>query len=237
MADNKPKIEEEHFKMYIDPKYKDNKDRNCKEYFSLITNSGVHVLCNTLETNDIFILSMGKPNSLSISQRQIKELQKLRLCGLAFKDNDTLIICGGLNEELDVVTNACYEYSISKNEVKRLPDMITERWKFVIFYQDDKIYVFGGDDDDDYYIKNCEYFDFTTKKWIRMADLNRRQSGGSVINYKDEFWLIGEFIIDSKGYLIERYIRSKNLWEIVDIKFSFKFCRPVFCCHLVKTKF
>ena len=91
----------------------------------------------------------------------------------------------------------------------------------MIFYQEDKIYAFGGLSED-YILKTCEYFDYATKKWIRMADLNRHQKGGSVINYKDEFWLIGYLIKDSEGYLIERYIRSKNSWEIVDLKFGSK---------------
>ena len=93
---------------------------------------------------DVYFLSMEMPNSLLISKRKLPELQKLYLSGLTFKDNDTLIICGGCYGESRVVTNACYEYSISTNQVTRLPDMITPRYDFVIFYQEDKIYAFGG---------------------------------------------------------------------------------------------
>ena len=185
MTDNKSLIEETHFQVHIDLKCGDKKRQTCEEYFSLMSNSGIHVLCNKFEINNMFFLSMEKPNSLSVSKRQFVQIQKLGGSGVRFKNNDTLLICGGLDRELRVVTNACYEYSISKNEVTKLPNMITPRWNFVMFYQDDKIYVFGGDYNN-IYIKDCEYFDFTTKKWIEMADLNRRQSCGSVINYKDE---------------------------------------------------
>ena len=226
MADNKPTIQEEHFQVYIDTKCKDHKKQTTEEYFSLMCNSGTHVICVEKEMKDIYFLSMEMPNYLSISKRQLPELQNLGTSSLILKNNDTLIICGGINIESRVATSACYEYSISTNEVTRLPDMITPRHSFVMFYQEDKIYVFGGADIynfNTFPLKKCEYFDYATEKWTTMADLNRCQGRGSVFNYRNEFWLIGYYIFDSNGYYIERYIRSKNLWEIVDIKFNSNF--------------
>ena len=223
MAYNKPTIIDERFQVHIDPKSKDQGKQICEEYFALINNSGAQVLYNQLNIKDIFFMSMDVPNSFSISKRQLTEFQKLYGSSLTFKDRDTLIICGGIIDESDVVTSACYEYSIESNKVTTLPDMIAPRYNFAICYQDNKIYVFGGGyiENFNYNLsKHCEYFDYATKKWIEMADLNRCQAGGSVINYKDEFWLIGGGIFDSNGYLIERYIKNKNSWEIVNINFN-----------------
>ena len=225
MADNKSTIESKHFQVYIDPKCRGQGKQTYEEYFSAMSNSGIHLIYDKIEMNAIYLLSIEMPNSFSISKRQLTELQYLREPGFTYKDRDTLIICGGYNKKIKMATNACYEYSICTNEFTRLPDMITPRSKFVIFYQYNKIYVFGGDDTEHFenLLKNCEYFDYATKKWIRMADLNRCQCNGSVINYKDEFWLIGGSFNDNENYLIERYIKSKNLWEIVDINFGSDF--------------
>ena len=231
MADNKSTIEDTHFQVYIDPKHKNQEKHTYKEYLTLMSNSGVHMLYDSFSLDDIYFLSMKTPNSLVISKRQLREVHKLIGCGLTFKDKDTLIICGGIHKETEIETNACYEYSISTNEFTRLPDMITPRYSFVIFYQDNTIYVFGGNLEGHLTdkLKKCEYFDYALKKWIAMADLKRYKSGESVINYRNEFWLAGHYIDNNEGYLIERYIKSKNIWEIVNIKFSSRFLR----CHFL----
>ena len=222
MPSKPPADLDEQFHVYLDFERKDYLKRASEENIVFKSGSWVHAAISKLGIDDLYIFSMENPSCLSVIRRKVKEFQPICESAITFKDNDTLIICGGTNKEF-AASKFCYEYSISLNKVKKLPDMHVSRNRFVMFYEKGRIYVFGGKNTKTPFMKNCEYFDYASGKWVEMADLNNGRCRGSVISYRDEFWLIGGCINDSKGYLIERYIESENRWEVVDIKFGTNF--------------
>ena len=226
--------EDKHFQLYIDQTSTNYSKKDLKEYLSWLSNSGVHALmieAGLSVLNSMYVLSVEIPNHISIRKKYCKYLKMYYGCGLVYKDSDTLFICGGREGYYNTMKD-CYEYSFAKDELTKLPDMITPRSEFGIFYKKGRIYVMGGlfcDEDeigDDVIgLKNCEYFDCTSKKWTKIADLNRTQVGGTVFNYRDELWLIGYMFEANSNYKIERYVESKDTWEICELKLSMIFCK------------
>ena len=69
MEDNETTIIDKHFQVYTDSKCKDHGKQTCEVCFSLISKSGVHVLYNGYENNDLYLLSMEIPNTFSIKKK------------------------------------------------------------------------------------------------------------------------------------------------------------------------
>ncbi len=85
----------------------------------------------------------------------------------------------------------------------------------------DRIYVIGGNDAKNFY-KNCEYYDVSTDKWIRIADLNvaRDSAACCVFNGKFIYVFSGRIKFSPKEItdVCELYDVEKNIWEIINVK-------------------
>ena len=150
-------------------------------------------------------------------------------CALVYKDSDTIAICGGVTAMNNAIKR-CFQYTISKKYWGHLPPMIAERCSFAIFYENSKIYAVGGlvgDRDQQTPTRHCEVYDYTVGEWHAIARLNCARFNGALFGYKDDIWLIDGISLNSALCQLERYIKSKNTWEIIKLDICPGFMRPV----------
>jgi N-acetylneuraminic acid mutarotase len=97
------------------------------------------------------------------------------------------------------------------------------RSDFTAIYESDKdrIYVIGGNDAKNFY-KACEYYDVSTDKWIRMAELNvaRDSAACCIFNSKYIYVFSGRIKFSPKEItdVCEVFDIDKNIWEVINVK-------------------
>lgn len=146
---------------------------------------------------------------------------------VTMKDNDTMIVCGGIKHNLTGITNQCFLYSFSDHACTKLPNMANIRYTFSIVYNNNKVYALGGriyGDDNVSLLNKCEVFDFETKVWSPIADMNVPRCTSTALFYNGELWVMGGYTGRyQRSKKIERYIESEDRWELLDFKLFFGF--------------
>ena len=147
--------------------------------------------------------------------------------GVTMKNEDTMIVCGGIKHNLTGITNQCFEYSFSKHSCTKLPSMLDIRYTFPIIYCDNFIYAIGGrvyGDDTVSLMTKCERYDYATAKWSRIADMNIPRCTSSAFLYNNQIWVIGGYTGRyQRSKKIEKYIEAEDRWEVLDFKLFFGF--------------
>lgn len=55
-----------------------------------------------------------------------------------------MVICGGVNYHLNIVSNQFLIYYIKENKMKKMPNMIDIWYNFPMIYYDNRLYALGG---------------------------------------------------------------------------------------------
>jgi hypothetical protein len=104
-------------------------------------------------------------------------------------DNSYIITGGELN---DVSLNTTHYYF--EGNIIELAPMITARKGHNSIYFEGFVYVFGGFYEEKTIIKKCEKYDFRSKSWLPMSEMNFAKAYCNPILYKDRYiYLIGGF--------------------------------------------
>ena len=124
----------------------------------------------------------------------------------------------------------CYDFASDK--LTMLPDMICGRYSHSMIYNNNSIYVVGGDKNN-----TCEKYDFSTMKWIKLNTLSLEERQSSIL-YVNNNYLYCFF-----GYAIGSYLDSveriklgnnKAKWEIVPYKNPDKINLKLIGCGVVR---
>ena len=147
--------------------------------------------------------------------------------GVTIKDEDTLVVCGGIKHNLTGITNQCFEYSFSKHSCTKLPNMLEIRYTFPTIHVNGKVYAIGGrvyGDDTVSLMRKCEVYDYATGKWSRIAEMNVPRCTSSAFLFNSTIWVIGGYTGRyQRSKKIERYVEAEDRWELLDFKLFFGF--------------
>lgn len=147
--------------------------------------------------------------------------------GVTMRDEDTMVVCGGIKHNLTGITNLCFEYSFSRHACTKLPSMLEIRYTFPIIHVRGRVYAIGGrvyGDDTVSLMRKCEVYDYGSGKWSRIADMNVPRCTSSAFLYGDSIWVIGGYTGRyQRSKKIERYVEAEDRWELLDFKLFFGF--------------
>ena len=147
--------------------------------------------------------------------------------GVTMKNENTMIVCGGIKYSLRDITNIAFEYDFITHSCKRLPPMKSIRYTFPILYKDNFIYVIGGrtyGDDYNSLLGKCERYDYRTGRWVEIASMTIKRCTCSVFVFNNDIWAIGGYTGRFKrSKKIERYIEDLDVWEVLDFKLYYGF--------------
>lgn len=142
--------------------------------------------------------------------------------GVTTKDEDTIIICGGIQSNLDVISSECLEFDLQKRTFRQLPDMISYRYTFPVVYHQRRIYALGGrvDGNDEVSLLNaCEVYSYDANEWRPIAPMHLRRCTFSAFVYDGRIWALGGYsgnLVRSK--VIEAYDPMRDVWTRTDVK-------------------
>lgn len=155
--------------------------------------------------------------------------------GVTMKNSRILIICGGIQHNLDTIARDCLEFDLISLTFKKLPDMLNLRYTFPVVYFRNKIFVLGGrvyGEDEVSILNECECFSYAKNEWTTIAPMNLKRCTASAFVYRDKIWVVGGYsgnFIRSK--LIESYDPDTNIWKIESVKLLQGFENGNIACH------
>ena len=168
---------------------------------------------------------MENINHNILEQRFMVELFKFNRAGMVKTAPDTLLVCGGYNSESDLtpLKKACL-FNIPSRTLTQLDDMKLGRANFGIVHfknqNHNKVFVIGGIDKKGNQMKNCEYFDLNTGKWVEISPLTEASCGTNVFIYRDCLWVVS-FRPNETLSLHINYKRIEDTeWNEIDPKLS-----------------
>lgn len=103
------------------------------------------------------------------------DISLFNFSGVLQLDDNRIAICGGTSHSMRFISKQFHIYNIKENSFIRLPDMHQIRFNFPLIYLNNKLYALGGRQfgTNDYAIlKECEYYDFDLKEWVKMPNMN-----------------------------------------------------------------
>lgn len=196
-------------------------------------------LRNTNDTSEKFVVFGQDKNGYNFFLRLDSKTMVLKVdslpshasffnySGVTMKDEDTMVVCGGIKHNLTGITNQCFEYSFSKHSCVKLPNMLDIRYTFPIIHVNNKVYAIGGriyGDDTVSLLRKCEVYDYATGKWSRITDMNVPRCTSSAFLYNDIIWVIGGYTGRyQRSKKIEKYIEAEDRWQLIEFKLFFGF--------------
>lgn len=146
----------------------------------------------------------------------------INYCGVTQKSENTMIVCGGIRFNLVGISDQCFEFDLSANTIRKLPNMLNIRYTFPIIFMNEKIYVIGGrvyGDDTHSILKKCEVFDYLTWQWKSLPDLNVSRCTSSAIVYNKDIWVFGGYTGQyERSRKIERFDEQMNVWRVLSFR-------------------
>lgn len=142
--------------------------------------------------------------------------------GVTMKDENTMIVCGGIQNNLEKISRDCFEFDLSSGVHRRIPDMINLRYTFPVVYFNDQIYALGGrvyGEDEESVLRDCEVYSFRTNRWTPIKPMKSKRCTGSAFIYNGQIWAIGGYsgnFVRSKH--VECYDPRLDFWAELDFK-------------------
>lgn len=135
-----------------------------------------------------------------------------------------MFILGGIDSTYTHVTNNASSLHLPSEQVKRLPDMLRERYGFPAVVKGSYGYVFGGrrlGTDEEAIMNDCERFSFEKEKWEAIPPMKLKRHSSMAI-------VIGSYIVVVGGYKgngilsseVELFNESLGKWFEVERKFG-----------------
>lgn len=149
---------------------------------------------------------------------------KLRLYnhqGAVRISSEEILFAGGVNFLFNRVYEKSFIYNLRTKEIKKLPNMLNNRFFAAFSFHDGKIWAIGGrgyGEDMIAVMNECEAYSFETNTWNLIPSLNngRCQTSSFVLNGK--LYIAGGLMRDGKASnSIEVFNKDKNRWELMGI--------------------
>lgn len=165
-----------------------------------------------------------KTSKVQVNFRQVFELESLTLNkfieGCAFCNFGKYLYCSGGKEMQKGFGLTFYRVSISKNDnyanIEKLPYMIEAHWNHSIISNGYYLFAIGG-----YNSNKCEYFNFQSNEWKKMADLQCKERQKTMLalhkNFLYAFMGISQNDILSSVERINIENLDNNIWEIISV--------------------
>lgn len=133
-------------------------------------------------------------------------------------------IGGGVNYDMNLITNSAMIYSIREHSFRNIPSMHNLRFNCPAIFVGEKVYVIGGRKygyDDTAIMNQCEYFDLQTERWNHMRPMHVKRCGHQLFLYKDRIYAIGGLATDQLGQNLEYYDLVLDHWVLTTIRLQF----------------
>jgi hypothetical protein len=157
----------------------------------------------------------------------LKKTDLRNYCGTIMISPDKLLICGGVNFQMNNITSHAHLYTISSNSFERLESMIHYRFNFATSLYNDKVYVTGGrkyGGNDVAIINFCEYYDLKTKKWHNMPAMNVKRCSHQSLIYNNKLYVVGGLSEDPRVRQFEEFDFKENKWTLTKMNFMKSIC-------------
>lgn len=157
---------------------------------------------------------------------QIKNITFNNYSGSTYKNDSTLIICGGISHDLKEIKSNCIELNLQTYTIKSLSSMNQIRYTFPICYFEEEIYAIGGRiygvDHDTPLLSHCEKYSYKTGTWKQISNTLKPRCTASLAIVNQSIWVFGGFSSNGKRTkTIERYNKYNDIWEKVNFKLAF----------------
>jgi hypothetical protein len=139
---------------------------------------------------------------------------------------EEILFAGGVNFLFNRVYEKTFIYNLRTKEIKKLPNMLNNRFFAGFSYYDGKIWAIGGrgyGEDAVAVMNECEAFNFETNSWNLIPSLNNGRCQASSFVLNKRLYIAGGLMRDGKATnTIEVFNSHKNRWELMGIQLSEK---------------
>ncbi|CAD8126653.1 unnamed protein product [Paramecium sonneborni] len=141
--------------------------------------------------------------------------------GALLLQDGSVIIMGGVNNQMNQISNETIKIEPNFNQVSKLAKMNQARYAFSYTLVDNYIYVAGGryyGDDDQGILDSSERYNINTNQWEILAKLNEKRCSCFMIKHNGRVLVAGGFnTFKTRINTIEIYNPELKCWEMLGI--------------------